>query len=301
MDRPDAFRGKYFSILGDSLSAFEGSVPEGWRSFYRGEVRSATGVLTAEDTWWGRTLKVLEGRLLCNASYSGSRVTRLPGARALFPSACDDRRIAALGKDGRSPDYILAYIGANDWGNGVPLEPPPEGGDAVDFFAPACRLMLDKLRAAYPDATVFLSTLNASYMPSDRSFVFPQARGGIRLEDYNDAIRGICAQYAEGGDGAFAGAGKRGGSAGAGKGGVKLMDVASYRLPHATVEGFHPTAVGMETLATVALRILLGENAAVLDCPDGQHRFTAIDRCGGRTEYVCKYCAKRMMTEDRNV
>ena len=43
---------RLFSILGDSISTFEGCNPAGFRVFYEGERREATGVREARDTWW---------------------------------------------------------------------------------------------------------------------------------------------------------------------------------------------------------------------------------------------------------
>lgn len=40
------------SVMGDSMSTFEGYIPEGWNVFYTGENLDFTGVTTVDDTWW---------------------------------------------------------------------------------------------------------------------------------------------------------------------------------------------------------------------------------------------------------
>ena len=54
---------KNFSVLGDSISTFQGYSPWG-AAHYSPDLGAATGVHTVEDTWWMQVIRALQGRLL---------------------------------------------------------------------------------------------------------------------------------------------------------------------------------------------------------------------------------------------
>ena len=58
---------KNFSVLGDSISTFQGYSPWG-AAHYSPDLGAATGVHTVEDTWWMQVIRALQGRLLSNLS-----------------------------------------------------------------------------------------------------------------------------------------------------------------------------------------------------------------------------------------
>lgn len=60
-------------ILGDSFSTFAGHIPEGYKSWYSAENKYA-GVDTVEHTWWHLLMTETKSNLLLNSSYSGSTV-----------------------------------------------------------------------------------------------------------------------------------------------------------------------------------------------------------------------------------
>ena len=107
---------RLFSVYGDSISTFEGVTPDGWSIFYTGEQREATGVQTPADTWWMQVINHFDGELLANAAWSGCVCEG-----NVFPQGASERRIAALERDGKTPDDILIYIGINDYGLGIVL------------------------------------------------------------------------------------------------------------------------------------------------------------------------------------
>ena len=103
----EAMAGKRrFSILGDSISTFEGCNPTGFRVFYEGERCAATGVREPRDTWWAQVVDALGGELLANGSFSGSMVEG-----AGFPAGDSAERVAALARDGQAPDAVLVFMG----------------------------------------------------------------------------------------------------------------------------------------------------------------------------------------------
>uniref|UniRef100_UPI002FD83630 SGNH/GDSL hydrolase family protein n=1 Tax=Eggerthella sinensis TaxID=242230 RepID=UPI002FD83630 len=101
------------SILGDSISTFDGCNPDGFRVYYTGERREETGVRLPADTWWSQVIERLDGQLLANGSFSGSLVEG-----AGFPAGSSQPRIDALASDGVQPDVVIVFMGINDYGWG---------------------------------------------------------------------------------------------------------------------------------------------------------------------------------------
>ena len=98
------FLGKKISILGDSISTFNGYIPSGNAAWYpKGEVTAVT------DTWWYQLIQQQGATLGVNESWSGSKVA----ADGPNQSMCSTTRIRNLGNKG-TPDLILFYGGTND-------------------------------------------------------------------------------------------------------------------------------------------------------------------------------------------
>ena len=66
-----SLQGKTVSILGDSISTFEGYIPEGYLAYYPGNDMTLDDV---NDTWWMKMLQNTGMELLVNGSWSGSLV-----------------------------------------------------------------------------------------------------------------------------------------------------------------------------------------------------------------------------------
>lgn len=81
----DKYRGKFLSILGDSISTLEGYNPQGFNVFYEGENCLRSGVLGYKKTWWGQVTDYFSGRFLVNNSWSGGRVTMIHERGELLP------------------------------------------------------------------------------------------------------------------------------------------------------------------------------------------------------------------------
>ena len=152
--------GKKLSILGDSISTFNGTMPSGYATYYpSGDVQSV------DDTWWGKLINMSDMVICNNASWSGSRVTGNTG-NSSAAAGCSDKRIADLVNPttGDAPDIIICYISTNDWANNVAIG-SFDWDDEVDTtsatisdIAPAYALMLYKIRNTYPNAVVYCVT-----------------------------------------------------------------------------------------------------------------------------------------------
>lgn len=228
---------KNFSILGDSISTLEGYNPHGYNIFYDKVKQKQAGVLTWEDTWWGMVIKHFSGKLLVNNSWSGSRVAAIPGSKEIFPSACSEERTAGLHSTSQSgirtdPDIIIIYIGTNDWGFGTPLKSEP----GVQGFAEAYQKMLAAIHINYPNAEIWCCSLMPTCMQSKDDFVFPYYYGGIHMKEYNNIIK-KCVKSNH-------------------KNHVNIcyMDTYKHSVPYDSIDGSHPTAAGMKTIADLIIR-----------------------------------------------
>lgn len=274
--------GKQFSILGDSISTLEGYNPKGYKLFYTGEASERSGVKDMEDTWWGKVIDYFGAELLVNNSWSGSRVTKLPQRDTLFPSGCSDERTGRLHIGSVMPDVIIVYLGTNDWFYGVQVEEERKGfyddttGVFVDgyiqgdetVFSVAYTRMLDRIKSNYPSAEIFCCTLNETYMASKPTFAFPHSPGGIHIDRYNNVIRHLAALK-----------------------GCALIDLSDAHLPYDAVDGSHPTAFGMRTLAALMLhRLCDREGLRFLECPSSEHEFVTAEEYTGGSKYVCRKC-----------
>lgn len=247
---------RLFSILGDSISTFEGCNPEGFRVFYESERLEATGVLAPQDTWWAQVVSALDGELLANGSYSGSMVEG-----AGFPAGNSAERIAALARDGQAPDVVLAFIGINDYGWGgadaqaagrgsaMPVclsaadlgeerEPGLAPADAAERFGAAYEAMLARMRAAYPRAEIWCCTLCPGRVAGCAESTFAYRLRGVPFDAYNAAIRSAAARQ-----------------------GCRIADVRALGRDYEGLEGTHPTARGMRQFAALVLRAMEAERA----------------------------------------
>lgn len=159
------------SILGDSISTFEGMTPLG-AAFYGSWNAGETGVCTAEDTWWMQVICALDANLGVNHSLAGSLVT---GRTAV--SGTSDRRIVRLKEKG-NPDVILVAMGANDWGFRV----------LPEEFDEEYRRMLLRLKTCYPQADIRCATLPEGVLPEE-NWSFFDVDGCISKRIYSDIIR----------------------------------------------------------------------------------------------------------------
>lgn len=242
-EQKNKYYGKQFSILGDSVSTLAGYNPKGYKAFYDGENCEKSGVKEMKDTWWGKAIDFFGGELLVNNSYSGSRVTVLPGSGTVFPSGCSDARTGRLHIRDIKPDVIIIYLGTNDWAFGAELDGTHFVIDMANlqYFAVAYETMLEKIKTNYPDAEIWCCTLNTTVMSSNPSFKFSYEYGGTHMEEYNQIIKDAAGMH-----------------------NCKVIDLYSYRIPYDSIDGTHPNADGMNTLATLMIREIGGKEAAQL-------------------------------------
>ncbi len=219
----DRYKNKLFSILGDSMSTYEGLLPTDYPAFYTHSIAFTAGISGWDKTWWGQVIKYFGAELLVNNSWSGSFVTRPYGCE-IESFGCSDARTGGLGFDAVDPDCIIVFLGANDRGFGVQLTGEKEDLTAFDN---AYSLMLDKIKRNYPNAEIWCLTLPITTCTAEPGFIFPETHRGISSESYGIEIKRM-----------------------ADKKQCRVIDLWDREEPCDTIEGLHPNYKGMCTIAS---------------------------------------------------
>ena len=225
--------GTTFSILGDSISTFQGYNPVGYYAFFpeNGEVERV------EDTWWQRVADDLELTLYTNGSSSGATVAGDSTGTGDPQCACNELRTNDLsGPEGACPDRVVIYLGTNDMLKAVPLGDNDGTGlveeGEVAAFSDAYTLMLDKVQANYPLAEIYCCTLlPVGDYGTETPYVDFVNGEGLTSADYGETISRIAKNR-----------------------GLSVIDLSDCgvtidNLQEMTSDGVHPTAAGMERIA----------------------------------------------------
>lgn len=232
MNQKKSYQNQCFSVLGDSISTLNGYTEPDYAAFYREMTKFEANVFIPEDTWWGQVIERLGGFILVNNSYSGSTVVKRKGKRYDVESyGCSDERTAGLSRDGVEPDVIMVFTGTNDWGYRTQLSPVDVSEkEDISIFSVAYETMLTKLKKNYPNAEIWCFTLPISKWSEKENFVFPYREGEWHIQNYCNTIRD-CAE----------------------KQGCRVIDLYHYPIPYDTIDGAHPNADGMKTLADAVI------------------------------------------------
>lgn len=215
---------RFVSIIGDSISTYEGFNPSGYAVFYDGQMQKKNNLNSVYNTWWAKVNQALHAYLCVNNAYSGSKVTGYH-----FPAASSESRTGLLHTTEHVPDVILIYIGFNDFGNGVPIR---DKGlrkyfkKDLRFFANAYSKMVSDVKSNYPNATIVCATLMRTYIAGNDEWTFPECFAGVEFEAYNRAIRRICK-----------------------KENCILADIGAMGMHYEMFDGAHPTDKGHITLS----------------------------------------------------
>ena len=220
------YKGKYFSVLGDSVSTLAGYNPDGYEVFYNWEKKRLADIRSPADTWWGYVIDALAGQMLVNASWSGSLVCKHPQSE-IESYGCSTARTSALSEGGREPDVVMVFMGLNDFGHAMRPLPVP-GKDGLDVFSVAYGVMLEKIRANYPNSEIWCFTLPTGFERGNGRKASPVCCG-YHIDEYSRVIES-CAE-----------------SAGCRTVRLHLFDA------YESLDGWHPTANGMQTIARAVL------------------------------------------------
>ena len=235
--------GATLSILGDSISTYQGYNPEGYHVFFP----EYGAVKELGDTWWQIVTGDMDLEIYVNGSSSGATVAGDSTGTEDPQCACNELRTNALaGPGGACPDRIIVYLGTNDLLETVRLG-DNDGTDAVpageiDTFSDAYTLMLDKLQANYPSARIYCCTLlQVGDYGTQTPYVEFVNGAGLTAADYGEMIIRIAENR-----------------------GLPVIDlyncgVTIENLQEMTSDGVHPTAAGMRQIAAAVEEALVGE------------------------------------------
>ncbi|MBE6631781.1 MAG: hypothetical protein E7623_03685 [Ruminococcaceae bacterium] len=223
----DAYKNKYISIFGDSISTFEGINPKGYAVYYEYEYRDLSGVKWVDDTWWSKVIDHIGAKLLVNGSWSGCCVAKIPYLEEEYPSTCSMRRVEELSRNGISPDLIIIYLGTNDWGYCT----MSEENTGLENFLPAYEKMMELIKERYPNAEIWCLSLNESFASAYPRFKFDPVSQGIHMDSYNAHIKACCEKY-----------------------GGRYIDTHGYGVLYDSIDGIHPNKDGMNTLAELVIK-----------------------------------------------
>ena len=235
--------GATLSILGDSISTYQGYNPEGYHVFFP----EYGAVKELGDTWWQIVTGNMDLEIYVNGSSSGATVAGDSTGTEDPQCACNELRTNALaGPGGACPDRIIVYLGTNDLLETVRLGDNDGTGAVpageIDTFSDAYTLMLDKLQANYPSARIYCCTLlQVGDYGTQTPYVEFVNGAGLTAADYGEVITRIAESR-----------------------GLPVIDlyncgVTIENLQEMTSDGVHPTAAGMRQIAAAVEEALVGE------------------------------------------
>ena len=187
-----ALRGKKLSLLGASISTFQGCIPNGYSAYYPHETTNANPVLDVHDTYWQKVIDATGMTLLVNNSSAGSYCSTGHGSDSM--AGCGSR-CEALDNNGINPDVIVIQLGGNDFTRNTDIG-SYDGSQTFPTdttkFREAYAIMLNKITTKYKNAKVLCGTIPIIKGGTYVSDTFPSKNGaGVQIEEFNKAIREI--------------------------------------------------------------------------------------------------------------
>lgn len=241
MQKPkNRFDGKLMAVLGDSLSAFEGHVPEGYAVNSLFSLRSSN-VNKVEDMWWHIVAEDLGMKIGTVGAWAGSFVTpSVNSTKAPESAMTHQSRIDAIRRAG-TPDVIFFWGGTNDVYRCHTMKNPwfevgeftPGVADGVlgddernlESLAESYCRVITRLKKTYPDAEIICVTPMETGIYTGTKCQYITAEGADRVAGL---LRNICDWY-----------------------GVSLIDMrgCAASADREYADGLHPTLSGMHHIA----------------------------------------------------
>jgi lysophospholipase L1-like esterase len=229
-----SFEGKVISILGDSISTFEGWIPvaDGHNLTHRKRYPQADLLMDVRLTWWHKLITNLGAKLGINDSWAGSRVFNNSATNSgdQGPDACmaSITRITNLGSNG-TPDIIFFYGGTNDVGHKTAIGTFDSTANhtTVDLtsktwssFADAYKTAIMRMQYYYPDTKII------SLLPMWTTSYYTVGN----MDQYGEVVKSICDYF-----------------------GVPVIDLRACGINwqnkgYTLGDGIHPSAEGMDLM-----------------------------------------------------
>lgn len=182
------FSGKKLSLLGDSISAYSGTIPSGNAPYYTG---SNSGVTSYHQMWWKIVCDLLDMDPLIINGWSGSCVTE--GVRTDTTCASDLSRCQGLDDGANNPDVIIVAMGVNDYSYNAPLGTWAGRSDASDnlTYSEAYAFMLKKIMEKYPNAEILCLSPWFMQRGTDNGTTYTNT-SGLCVRDYAESAKKVC-------------------------------------------------------------------------------------------------------------
>lgn len=191
-------KGRKISVLGDSISSYNGYVPSDALYYY-----PTSDVDNVNRMYW-EFLALQENMVIDTINaYAGSTVATKWSTNPGRPPFYDSDRLNNLG----NPDYIIVYGGVNDYG-GNPLGDYPNPGQYTNMFEfrTAYAYVLSQLKTIYPSARIICMTLLTVNSAYNEAGVFPPKQNAVRqslatdttthfLYEFNESIVELAKRY----------------------------------------------------------------------------------------------------------
>lgn len=204
------YSGAKVSILGASISSYEGTIPEGFTAYYPRETQSQSQnpVKSINDMYWKKFIDIIGGELLVNNSSAGRTCSM--GVEVQRPRAACGTWCTELHSGDIEPDIIIIQVGGNDFANDVALGdyvgttdlPTDDSGDAnpviTSIFSNAYAIMLAKILTRYPKAKVICGTIppiRAGEHLENDSFPIKRTSDNVTLTAFNERIRTLARAF----------------------------------------------------------------------------------------------------------
>ncbi len=254
------FAGKTVSILGDSISTFDGvsnnvayNPTLGDHFLFYTPDRSDDPELEQKDTWWQQVIDTLGMELCVNNASSGTRVrTDING---LVNAGYKERCVQLHNAQGEEPDVILVFMGTNDFTRDninlgrlknldySAVKAAVDAGDPEpETVYEAYAVMLYKIQKRYPNAQVYCMTLlprRVTAVSGKEDFSqYGQPTG------FNADLRSIAEHF-----------------------GCAVVDLENCGIPndgpdfdyYIADQGLHPGKYGMDMISNAVIKTMLGE------------------------------------------
>lgn len=177
---------KYFSLLGDSISTWDGisnsgenndTITSDYNSCY-----PYYDVDKLEEVYWYQLMQKTGMNLLVNNSIGGSRAYGAPGeSTAACNTRCENLHANTGALAGKNPDIIFIYIGINDVG---------ATNETAEQFAEGYRQIIAKVTAKYTEADIFVVDL-----PYPGSSPWLAQYDKTKFDSVNASINSIADEY----------------------------------------------------------------------------------------------------------
>ena len=240
------FKDKWVSILGDSISTYEGYTPEGNETYY-----PKSNVDDVSKTWWHLLLTRLGAKLCVNESWNSREVCgseendmesalgklhRVAGQTYINLDGSTDTPTADI-----QPDIILIMLGMNDYNHSCTLGTYEVGRyneTNGEFYHNYNRMLLNIVGSAYKYAQVYCIEPNYS---DTFGFLGTNSKTNRQL-DFNEAINKEANLY-----------------------GVNVIHLSRLGINKANqdrylIESIHPNATCMKMIANQCYNEMMANN-----------------------------------------